>query len=319
MQIMVSVLCAAYNQEKYIEKTLQGFVMQKTDFAWEALINDDASTDGTRRIIERFAEKYPNIIKPVYHKENQFSQGISIIRDNLIPKAKGKYFAFCEGDDFWTDPNKLQKQVDYMEAHPECTLCIHNSSRVKKDGEPAGMTTVSDHDRDFSPDEVIMGGGGFCMTNSIMAPGKLMRNVPDYFNIRICDYTWQIYLASKGTTHCIARNMSAYRISSEGSLTVAISRMPPEEQIELNRRTEQMLQAFDQETDKQYHKAVMSRQGCYRIKNIFLSEDNADYDREKCRLAKKFFSRKDYANAKLIIFSPKLYQRLKKLYHKIKK
>ena len=126
-EIMVSVYCTAYNHEKYIRDALEGFVNQKTNFKYEVLVHDDASTDNTAKIIKEYEKKYPDIIKPIYQKENQFSKGkaISLILDKL---AKGKYIALCEGDDYWIDENKLQIQVDYMEEHPDCTFCFHNAN-----------------------------------------------------------------------------------------------------------------------------------------------------------------------------------------------
>ena len=117
--IKVSVICLAYNHEKYIRKCLDGFVMQKTNFKFEALVHDDASTDKTAEIIREYEEKYPDIIKPVYQTENQHSKKISIFTTFLAPNARGEYLAWCEGDDCWTDPGKLQKQVDFLDAHPD--------------------------------------------------------------------------------------------------------------------------------------------------------------------------------------------------------
>ena len=119
-QIIVSIQCLAYNHAPYIRQCLDGFVMQKTNFRFEAIVHDDASTDGTQDIIREYEKKYPDIIKPIYQKENQYSKGISGYITNLVTqKSKGKYIALCEGDDYWTDPLKLQKQVDYLEANPD--------------------------------------------------------------------------------------------------------------------------------------------------------------------------------------------------------
>ncbi len=134
-EIKVSVLCLAYNHEKYIRKCLDGFVMQKTNFKFEVLINDDASTDNTAQIIREYEEKYPDIIKPIYQTENQHSKHVGILRNILLPKAKGKYIAFCEGDDYWCDENKLQLQYDVMEGNPDCKMCVHKVERVSEDGE----------------------------------------------------------------------------------------------------------------------------------------------------------------------------------------
>ena len=104
--------------------------MQKTNFAFEVLVHDDASTDGTADIIREYENKYPDLIKPIYQSENQFSQKKGIMRNFQYPRVKGKYIALCEGDDCWISANKLQKQVDFMETNPECTLICHNSKRI---------------------------------------------------------------------------------------------------------------------------------------------------------------------------------------------
>ena len=125
--VVVSVLCTAYNHEKYIRSALDGFVNQKTNFRYEVLINDDASTDHTAAIIAEYEAKYPDIIKPVYQTENQYSKGVFITKSILFPRSKGKYTAICEGDDYWCDENKLQKQVDFLESHEEYAACVHNT------------------------------------------------------------------------------------------------------------------------------------------------------------------------------------------------
>lgn len=116
---LVSIICITYNHEPYIRQCLDGFMMQKTNFRFEVLIHDDASTDNTANIIREYEAKYPDIIKPIYQKENQYSKGVKIGQTYLYPNAKGKYIAECEGDDYWTDPLKLQKQVDVLEVNED--------------------------------------------------------------------------------------------------------------------------------------------------------------------------------------------------------
>lgn len=123
--ILVSICCITYNHERFIRQCLDGFLMQKTGFEFEILIHDDASTDGTAHIIREYEQKYPDIIKPIYQNENQYSKGIPISITYNFPRAKGKYIALCEGDDYWTDPCKLQKQVDFLEHNPEYSICCH--------------------------------------------------------------------------------------------------------------------------------------------------------------------------------------------------
>lgn len=124
---IVSICCLCYNHEPYIRECLEGFMMQKTNFVFEVLIHDDASTDKSADIIREYEAKYPEIIKPIYQTENQYSKGIGISITYQFPRARGKYIAMCEGDDYWTDPNKLQKQVDFLEANPEYSLSFHKA------------------------------------------------------------------------------------------------------------------------------------------------------------------------------------------------
>src|SRR5690554_694039 len=126
-QITVSICCVTYNHGEYIKQALDSFLAQKTRFNIEILIHDDASTDNTPQIIKKIEEKYPTIIKPIYQKENQHSKGIQISNTFNFPRARGKYIALCEGDDYWTDPYKLQKQVDFLEANPEYVLTADNA------------------------------------------------------------------------------------------------------------------------------------------------------------------------------------------------
>lgn len=124
-EIVVSISCITYNHVPYIRECLDGFLMQECEFSFEVLIHDDASTDGTAEIIREYQEKFPDIIKPVIQKENQYSKGVRSIGTKFnIPRAKGKYIAMCEGDDYWTDPLKLQKQVDFLEANSDYTITV---------------------------------------------------------------------------------------------------------------------------------------------------------------------------------------------------
>ena len=124
---LVSICCITYNHAQFIRKCLDGFLMQETNFPIEILIHDDCSTDGTTEIIREYEAKYPDLIFPLYEEENQYQQGKAAEIDFYnYRRARGKYIAYCEGDDYWTDPLKLQKQVDFMEANPEYSVCFHD-------------------------------------------------------------------------------------------------------------------------------------------------------------------------------------------------
>lgn len=121
MEYLVDVIVPIYNHEKYLVKTFDGILMQETDFKFRVIASDDCSTDGTRAIMQRYAEKYPDIIFPTYHPKNMgaLANGYSI-----LSKVTSKYVAVCDGDDYWTDKHKLQKQISFLEANPDFTVCF---------------------------------------------------------------------------------------------------------------------------------------------------------------------------------------------------
>lgn len=131
-KLLVSICCLAYNHENFIRDCLDGFIIQKTDFDFEILIHDDASTDKTADIIKEYEALFPKIIKPIYQSENQYSKGIGVSANFNFPRAKGKYIALCEGDDYWIDPYKLQKQVDFLEVNSDYGLVCTDFSILEQ-------------------------------------------------------------------------------------------------------------------------------------------------------------------------------------------
>lgn len=129
---LVSIAIITYNHEKYIRQCLEGVMMQKTDFVFDVIVGEDCSTDGTRAVIREFEKKYPGIIKPIYHEKNVGAQRNAY--EFCLPALKGKYIALCEGDDFWTDPNKLQKQVSFLEKNTNNILCYHPITIIDEQG-----------------------------------------------------------------------------------------------------------------------------------------------------------------------------------------
>lgn len=147
---LVSIITLAYNHEAYVSKCLDGFMMQKTTFPIEVLIHDDASNDKTASIIREYQNRFPEIIKPIFQEENQYRKGVFIGKQFLYPLVKGKYVALCEGDDYWTDPYKLQKQFDYMESHPDCSLCFTNALIHWYSGDRPDAVFAEFEERDYS-------------------------------------------------------------------------------------------------------------------------------------------------------------------------
>lgn len=160
--IMVSICCIVYNHAPYLHQCFDGFVMQKTTFPIEILVHDDASTDGSADIIREYTAKYPHLFKPVYQTENQYSKNVPICATFQYPRAKGKYIAMCEGDDYWTDPYKLQKQVDFMEKYLQYVLCFHDATIIDSNGVVLNNSKIArnmglDKCRDWTSFELMCG------------------------------------------------------------------------------------------------------------------------------------------------------------------
>src|SRR3989304_1339440 len=170
-QPLVSICCITYNQGRYIQDALDGFLMQKTTFPIEIIIHDDASVDKTTDIIKEYKKKHPNLITAIYQSENQYSNGVRGIAARFtFPKARGKYIALCEGDDYWTDPRKLQKQVDIMESDPAISFCFHSVKLIIENENSIKERIIkrSYKNRTFNIGEMILGGGSLCPTQSVM-------------------------------------------------------------------------------------------------------------------------------------------------------
>lgn len=131
--VKISVICSSYNHKKYIKNALDSILAQKTNFPYEIIVHDDASTDGTQEIIQEYQNNNPHIIKSILQKENIYSKGLTT-RDFIKPMVDGEYIAFCEGDDYWADPYKLQKQYDIISKNPEYTMVTHKVQKVLEDG-----------------------------------------------------------------------------------------------------------------------------------------------------------------------------------------
>lgn len=219
-EMKVSVFCLAYNHEKYIRKTLEGFVMQKTNFAFEVLVHDDASTDSTADIIREYEKKYPEIIKPVYQTENQYSQRISIIKTHLLPRVKGKYIAWCEGDDYWIDPLKLQKQVDFLENNPEYAVCASRAILHDVNKDTNSYFPNINCDKDYNSNDIILHGGGLFATCSLIIRKDVYLTKPDCFIAKgFGDYQIYLYGSFCGKVRCLNDVMSHYNSGVSGSWT----------------------------------------------------------------------------------------------------
>ena len=270
-EAMVSICCLAYNHEPYIRDCLEGFVNQRTNFKYEVLIHDDASTDKTADIIREYEAKYPDIIKPIYQTENQYSKRVKITDTLNLPRAKGKYIAWCEGDDFWIDENKLQKQFDFMQAHPEYSACVHNSYRLNcKTGEKSLLSTFSE-DRDLSLEDVVTNMSGFFQTSSVFIKKELAIIPKEFYGKDFSDYQRVIYLALNGKIRYFKDVMSVYRLFSSGSWSEKLSNKTVEQIVEYYQNIIDVLTVIDQYTNEQHHE-LFSKMTDRHTMNILVAE-----------------------------------------------
>ena len=212
---LVSIRCLVYNHEPYLRQCLDGFVMQQTTFPFEAIVHDDASTDGSAAIIREYAEKYPDIIKPIYETENQFSK-----HDGSLTRAMDEamhpssiYVASCEGDDYWTDPNKLQMQVDIMEADESIGL-VHTAAQVFVQQTGAFKDRLWGQPIGSFEDELI---ANRPVTLTTCYRKRLLINYRDYVKAiirewRMGDYPLWLYISYHAKTAFIEKPTGVYRI-----------------------------------------------------------------------------------------------------------
>lgn len=258
-EIKVSIVCNTYNHEAYIVEALESFINQITNFDYEILVHDDASTDHTADIIRNYAEKYPNLIKPIYQIENQYSQRNTAVIEIQYARAKGKYIAICEGDDYWCDNLKLQKQYDIMETHSEIDMCTHraryyNSLTDKVIKEFPNI----DCEKILCPEEVIMGDGGFLATNSLFFRREMIKENPPFKNFWDIDYTLQIQGSLRGGIYYLPEVMSVYRFMTNGSWSATTYRNVEIYDAVLEKK-QKMLDILNDDTEGIYSKIIENK------------------------------------------------------------
>jgi len=215
----VAIWCITYNQKKFIKDALEGFVLQKTKFPIEVVVHDDASTDGTTDVIKDYAAKYPDLITPVIEQENQWKLGglQRIISIMCKSHCRGKYIAFCEGDDFWTDPMKLQRQVDFLEAHGDYSMCFHSAKKQYECETVAWINCENIEDRDYDATDIFI--NWTIPTASIVCRKEA---IDYYYGLKNPHYiqNYDIFVilscAMIGKIRGMHRQMSVYRIQGEG-------------------------------------------------------------------------------------------------------
>ena len=290
MDVIVSVICKTYNHEKYISKCINSLLNQKTNFKYEILIHDDASTDKTALIVKEYEQKYPNIIKAVYQKENKYSKKIPIIPNFLLPIASGKFLAFCEGDDFWIDENKLQTQVDALEDNPDCYLCVHTVQATNENGFPVNyFYPINKYSNGMLNSDSFIKilcyeNFAFQLSSFLLKKEKYeyyINNIPKFRQVScVGDLPLMLYFGSIGNVYYINKVMSCYRLNSinnwsnKGNESNSIYRYRCNSLIT-------MFNEFDKFTNFKYHDLCEHRISLFEFNNHIHFKDYKSALRKK--------------------------------------
>ena len=257
---LVSISCITYNHGRYLRQALESFLMQETSFPFEILIHDDCSSDDTIDIIREYAKRYPDIIKPMYETENQYSKGISNISGVFnFPRAEGRYIAMCEGDDYWSDADKLQTQFDCMEAHAEYALCCHAATVVSEDTAFRSTSSIRPFvSTGVIPAEQVISKKENIPTASLFFRTEYAKALPQwYFDCPVGDIPLQLAMLMHGKVYYLDKEMSVYRMGRAGSWGESMDGVSTREKWE--RHFTDMLklyESFNRDTDGRYEGSV---------------------------------------------------------------
>lgn len=267
MEELVSICMLAYNHEKWIGNAIQCVINQQCNFKYRLYIHDDMSTDNTRNIVLQYANKYPEIIKVVLADENRYSKGVKIISEILVPITRGKYIALCEGDDCWIDCNKLQKQIDYLESHPQCTLSFSNADIINLEGNRIGVFfpqhVWNDKDinrkislgkeSDFCVEEMII--LDFAPTASLVFKKEIYESIKNFKHT--LDLLTRLVATSYGYAHYHPECFVAYRTGNTNSASGSIQKSKTKLKENFYNLHCSILTEFDQFTMGKYHNTIV--------------------------------------------------------------
>ena len=266
MAAIVTVAVLSYDHEKWLRKCIENICSQKTEYGFRVLVHDDCSKDGSKAVIEELHKKYPDKIVPIYQEVNQYSQGINIVQNYIIPALDTKYYAVCEGDDYWCDEYKLQKQIAYLETHPECNMCFHNAKVVDMDDNfiknffPRKMWNdkalykklAAPEGADLSVDEMIR--MDFAPTASIVGRTENLRPLTEFSTS--LDLVVRLMATYDGCAHFFNEIMSAYRTNNPNSASGSIKTSPEKLKKNFYDRHVGLLREFDEYTKGKFHSEI---------------------------------------------------------------
>lgn len=289
---LVSISLVVYNQEEYLAQAIESCLMQEVNFDYEIIIHDDKSTDNSSEIIREYARAYPEIITPIIQTENQFSKGIEVNAFIVIPKAKGKYIAFLEADDYWIDKHKLQYQIDFLERNPQVSMCFTATKRIflSKNRDPE-IKRFQNYDTVCSKKDIIVQGGNLVDMGSAVIRASVFEDLPAWYsNTQIWDGTMPLLSSLHGEVYYLNRVTSVYRYETPGSWTQTNVKNLEKRKNNLIKSIK-TLDEFDIFTNFEHHKLIHKKNEVKIIELLLLSgsnRENKDIYYRKLSLKSKF-------------------------------
>lgn len=258
--VKVSVHLITYNHEKFVAQAIESALMQETNFAYEIVVSDDCSRDRTPEIIADYARRYPDRIRPILRERNL---GMNANFAETYYACNGMYVAFLEGDDYWTSPHKLQRQADFLDAHPQHVLCAHTVTVVHEGSDAPSFVTRSDPRGDATLADVIAYRYPLPTCGMMLRKSALDRFPPWFYEIFNCDYATQMLAARNGPIRYMDEPMGVYRKHGGG-----VTSLPSDYQMD---RMIRLFHSLDAELDYAYHGMFLARvASCYRSKTKIL-------------------------------------------------
>ena len=251
----VTIYCLTFNHERYIKRAIESFLMKDTDFDFEIIIHDDASTDSTQKVLREYQAQHPTKIKLILQAENQHSKGVPFVGNYIEPLVAGEYVAICEGDDYWTDPKKIQKQFDALEEHRECCMCVHRVEEVASTGEglgtsfpPFALKSGIIESADFIPlnKEYAFQTSSYFIRADVWH--SYIKNPPQFKELcAVGDVPMLLYFGDLGDVYYLDDSMSCYRRGSVSSVSDALFRQGSLDRI--SEHAESMIRVYEAYND----------------------------------------------------------------------
>ena len=255
-QTLATVILPTHNHAPFIAQAIESVLMQQTDFPFDILLHDDASTDGTADICREYAERYPEKITLIAQSVNQYTIDRRIQSHILIPKVKAKYTAILDGDDYWLSNDRLQRQVRYLEEHPNCTLTVGAADQVDIRGNVTGRSAPYATDRAIDPNDMIRMGGGFVASDTIVMPTQVLRDMPEFADrTEVEDIPFQLLGALAGYAWYFADTFVAYRQAVPGSWSTRQYASAMETRIKTSLELIELNKGYDAYSQGRYHEA----------------------------------------------------------------